>query len=104
MAVTRQPGQFSPSEFQTGLCDICDDWKVCLCGAFCHLCLTITIANDMDECCLCGIGMPIRSVYRTKYNINGSMCNDYLTTCFCMSCASCQLKRDIKRRQEQGIF
>lgn len=26
----------------------------------------------MDECCLCGLSMAIRSVYRTKYNIQVS--------------------------------
>lgn len=35
----------------------------------CPLCVGCSTASDMDECCLCGLGMPIRSVYRTKYNI-----------------------------------
>lgn len=41
-------------------------------GFFCYYCLGCSIASDMDECCLCGLGMPIRSVYRTKYNIKVS--------------------------------
>lgn len=32
-----------------------------------------SIASDMNECCLCGLGMPMRSVYRTKYNIQVSI-------------------------------
>ncbi|XP_041816479.1 placenta associated 8, tandem duplicate 2 [Chelmon rostratus] len=104
MAVTNQPGRYQVSEFQTGLCDICDDKSVCCYGMWCYMCLGCSIANDMDECCLCGLGMPIRSVYRTKYNIQGSMCEDFITSYFCPCCATCQLKRDIERRKEQGIF
>lgn len=96
MAVTTQPGKFQPSNFQTGLFECCDDCGVCehtlspfrnpfkcsrlLLTRFylsrsgwytllCPLCVGCSIASDMDECCLCGLGMPIRSVYRTKYNI-----------------------------------
>lgn len=39
------------------------------CTLMCPLCAGCSIASDMDECCLCGLGMPIRSVYRTRYNI-----------------------------------
>ncbi|KAM6902819.1 placenta-specific gene 8 protein-like isoform 2-T2 [Xenentodon cancila] len=104
MAVTNQPGRYEPSDFQTGLCNFCDDCGTCCYGFFCFPCLSCSIASAMDECCLCGIGMPIRSVYRTRYNIRGSMCNDFLATTFCLVCATCQLKRDIDRRKEQGIF
>lgn len=52
-----------------------------LCGAFCLLCLGCSIASDMDECCLCGAQMPMRSVYRTKYNINVSLHSVYLSLC-----------------------
>ncbi|MGH0152897.1 UNVERIFIED_CONTAM: hypothetical protein FKN15_049701 [Acipenser sinensis] len=34
----------------------------------------------------------------------GSLCNDWLCTTFCMVCATCQLKRDIDKRKEQGTF
>ncbi|CAJ1070102.1 placenta-specific gene 8 protein-like [Xyrichtys novacula] len=104
MAVRNQPGRFEPSEFQTGLCDCCSDCGTLFYGWCCYCCLGCSIASAMDECCLCGLGMPIRSVYRTKYNINGSMCQDFLATAFCPLCATCQLKRDIDRRKEQGIF
>lgn len=99
MAVTVQPGSYQRSDFQTGLCDCCDDVGTCklasclsffkniksqLCifivarsqlssgclGLWCYPCLGCTIASAMDECCLCGLGLPIRAVYRTKYNIS----------------------------------
>ncbi|XP_012725140.2 placenta-specific gene 8 protein [Fundulus heteroclitus] len=104
MAVTNQPGRFEPSDFQTGLCDICDDCGTCCYGWFCFPCLGCSIASDMDECCLCGINMAIRSVYRTRYNIRGSLCKDYMAYFFCPVCATCQLKRDIDLRKKQGVF
>ncbi|MEQ2293756.1 hypothetical protein AMECASPLE_036848, partial [Ameca splendens] len=69
MAVTNQPGRYEPSDFQTKLCDCCEDCGTCMFGFFCFPCLGCSIASDMDECCLCGTGMPIRAVYRTRYNI-----------------------------------
>ncbi|MCI4388620.1 hypothetical protein PGIGA_G00088030 [Pangasianodon gigas] len=78
MEVTTQPGPFAPSDFQTGLFECCDDCGTCAYGCCCLTCLGCTIASNMGECCLCGLGMPIRSVYRTKYNIKGSMCKDFM--------------------------
>ncbi|KAF7647183.1 hypothetical protein LDENG_00176270 [Lucifuga dentata] len=74
MAVTTQPGAYAPSDFQTGLCDFCSDCGTCCHGLCCFPCLACSIASDMDECCLCGMNPAIRSVYRTRYNINGSLC------------------------------
>ncbi|XP_040014171.1 placenta-specific gene 8 protein-like isoform X1 [Xiphias gladius] len=68
------------------------------------MCLGCSFASDMDEFCLCGLSMSILSVYRTKCNIRGSMCGDFMAVTFCPFCATCQLRRDIDRRKEQGIF
>uniref|UniRef100_A0A673MH79 Placenta associated 8, tandem duplicate 1 n=1 Tax=Sinocyclocheilus rhinocerous TaxID=307959 RepID=A0A673MH79_9TELE len=67
MEVTSQPAAFEPKDFHTGLMSCCEDTSVCCCGCFCLPCLGCSIASEMNECCLCGLGMPIRSVYRTKY-------------------------------------
>ncbi|KAG7274057.1 hypothetical protein CRUP_030779 [Coryphaenoides rupestris] len=104
MAVTNQPGRYAPTEFQTGLCDFTSDFSTCMYGLCCYPCLGCTIAGDMGEFCLCGLSMSIRSVYRTKYNIQGSLCSDYMTYVCCPLCATCQLKRDIDLRKEQGSF
>ncbi|XP_076020363.1 placenta associated 8, tandem duplicate 2 [Genypterus blacodes] len=104
MAVTNQPRPFAPSEFQTGLCDFCSDCGTCCYGLCCYPCMACSIAGDMDECCLCGFTVTMRSVYRTKYNINGTLCGDYMTHMCCPICSTCQLKRDVERRKEQGIF
>ncbi|XP_059395402.1 placenta-specific gene 8 protein-like [Carassius carassius] len=104
MEVTSQPAAFEPQDFHSGLMSCCDDVGVCCCGLFCLPCLGCSIACDMNECFLCGLGMPIRSVYRTKYNIPGSMCTDFMVAYCCMSCAACQMKRDIKIRKSNGTL
>uniref|UniRef100_G1KKF2 Placenta associated 8 n=1 Tax=Anolis carolinensis TaxID=28377 RepID=G1KKF2_ANOCA len=77
--------------------------KVC-CGMFCYMCLGCQVAADMNECCLCGTSMALRSVYRTRYRIPGSLCDDFCTVLCCPVCSLCQIKRDINRRRELGIF
>ncbi|KAL1266946.1 hypothetical protein QQF64_002621 [Cirrhinus molitorella] len=104
MAFTSQPAAFAPTDFDSGLMSCCDDMSVCCYGYFCLPCLGCSIASDMNECCCCGLGMTIRSVYRTKYNIQGSMCTDWCVGNFCMSCAACQMKRDIDMRKRNGQF
>uniref|UniRef100_A0A8C0GQ57 Placenta associated 8 n=1 Tax=Chelonoidis abingdonii TaxID=106734 RepID=A0A8C0GQ57_CHEAB len=58
----------------------------------------------MNECCLCGGSVAMRTLYRTKYGIPGSICSDFCTILWCGLCSLCQLKRDINRRKEMGIF
>ncbi|NWI93761.1 PLAC8 protein, partial [Pitta sordida] len=105
--IVTQP-QFSVAqqkgEWQTGLMDCCSDCGVCLCGTFCYMCLGCQVASDMDEFCLCGSSVAMRTLYRTRYNIPGSILNDFCAFWCCTACALCQLKRDINRRKEQGIF
>ncbi|NWW32648.1 PLAC8 protein, partial [Panurus biarmicus] len=96
---TRQSG-----EWQTGLLDCCSDCGVCICGTFCFPCLACQVAGDMDECCLCGSSVAMRTLYRTKYNIPGSILGDFCSIWCFSPCALCQLKRDINRRKEMGIF
>uniref|UniRef100_A0A674I8K1 Placenta associated 8 n=1 Tax=Terrapene triunguis TaxID=2587831 RepID=A0A674I8K1_9SAUR len=90
--------------WQTGLMDCCSDCGVCLCGVFCFYCLGCQVASDMNECCLCGSSVAMRTLYRTRYGIPGSICSDFCTTLWCGICSLCQLKRDINIRKEMGIF
>uniref|UniRef100_A0A8C3M8Y7 Placenta associated 8 n=1 Tax=Geospiza parvula TaxID=87175 RepID=A0A8C3M8Y7_GEOPR len=55
--------------WQTGLMDCCSDCGVCCCGMFCFPCLACQVAGDMNECCLCGTSVAMRTLYRTRYNI-----------------------------------
>uniref|UniRef100_A0A8C9XFX1 Placenta associated 8 n=1 Tax=Sander lucioperca TaxID=283035 RepID=A0A8C9XFX1_SANLU len=104
MAVTNQPGSYAPSDFQTGLFDVCKDCGTCCYGVLCYWCIGWSIASNMNEFFLCGHSTAIRSVYRTKYNIRGSVCNDFMLDVCCPCCTIYQLKTDIDRRKEQGIF
>ncbi|NXI41299.1 PLAC8 protein, partial [Galbula dea] len=90
--------------WQTGLMDCFSDCGVCLCGLFCFNCLGCQVAGDMGECCLCGTSVAMRTLYRTRYNIPGSIMDDWSSMLCCAMCALCQLKRDIKMRKELGIF
>ncbi|EPY76931.1 placenta-specific gene 8 protein-like protein, partial [Camelus ferus] len=60
------------SNWQTGMCDCFSDCGVCLCGTFCFTCLAIQVASDMNECCLCGTSVAMRTLYRTRYGIPGT--------------------------------
>ncbi|KAF2984304.1 hypothetical protein EK904_000692 [Melospiza melodia maxima] len=75
-----------------------------LCGMFCFFCLNCQVAGDIDECCLCGSSVAMRTLYRTRYNIPGSILRDFCSIWCCTPCALCQLKRDINRRRAMGIF
>ncbi|XP_048797769.1 placenta-specific gene 8 protein-like [Lagopus muta] len=90
--------------WQTGLMDCFTDWSVCCCGLFCFPCLACTVAGDMNECCLCGTSVAMRTLYRTRYNIPGSICSDCCISSCCLVCSVCQIKRDINRRRAMGIF
>ncbi|NXI27153.1 PLAC8 protein, partial [Sterrhoptilus dennistouni] len=102
------PPQFSVTHqrgaWQTGLMDCCSDCGVCFCGMFCLPCLSCQVAGDMDECCLCGSSVAMRTLYRTRYNIPGSILGDFCAITCCGPCALCQLKRDINRRKATGTF
>ncbi|KAM9238086.1 placenta-specific gene 8 protein-like [Dugong dugon] len=105
--IVTQPGYGPPvqvSNWHTGLCDCFTDCEVCLCGAFCTSLLAHQIASDMNECCLCGTSVAMRTLYRTRYGIPGSICDDYLVTLCCLQCSLCQMRRDIKRRIATRTF
>ncbi|KFV14840.1 Placenta-specific 8, partial [Pterocles gutturalis] len=90
--------------WQTGLMDCCSDCGVCLCGTFCFPCLGCQVAGAMNECCLCGTSVAMRALYRKTPGSLGSICSDFCTAMCCSPCSLCQLKRDINRRRQMGIF
>uniref|UniRef100_A0AC11D3B2 Placenta associated 8 n=1 Tax=Ovis aries TaxID=9940 RepID=A0AC11D3B2_SHEEP len=74
VVIVTQPGVASGpvpqnSNWQTGMCDCFSDCGVCLCGTFCFTCLACQVASDMNECCLCGTSVAMRTLYRTRYGI-----------------------------------
>eukprot|EP00062_Callorhinchus_milii_P004882 gi/632944188/ref/XP_007887362.1/ PREDICTED: placenta-specific gene 8 protein-like [Callorhinchus milii] len=81
--------------WNTSLMSCCDDLQICLCGLFCPFCLGCEIAGAMGECCCCGTSVAMRTLIRTKYNIQGSICNDHCIHECCLMCSLCQMKREI---------
>ncbi|OWK13594.1 PLAC8, partial [Cervus elaphus hippelaphus] len=72
VVIVTQPGVGSGpapqnSNWQTGMCDCFRDCG--LCGTFCFTCLACQVAADMNECCLCGATVAMRTLYRTRYGI-----------------------------------
>ncbi|XP_014350438.2 placenta associated 8, tandem duplicate 2 [Latimeria chalumnae] len=100
-AVTHQP---QPSEWKSGVFDCFEDKSICILGLCCLPILGCKIASNMDECCLCGVSVAMRSVYRTKYNIPGSICSDFMWSIVFAPCTFCQLQRDINERKAHGIL
>uniref|UniRef100_A0A8C2PJC1 Placenta associated 8 n=1 Tax=Capra hircus TaxID=9925 RepID=A0A8C2PJC1_CAPHI len=80
VVIVTQPGVASGpvpqnSNWQTGMCDCFSDCGVCLCGTFCFTCLACQVASDMNECCLCGTSVAMRTLYRTRYGIPVNLYN-----------------------------
>nr|AFK10656.1 placenta-specific 8 [Callorhinchus milii] len=104
VVVIQQPGftSYALTEWNTSMMSCCDDVGICLCGLFCTVCLGCQVAGAMDECCCCGTSVAMRTLIRTKYNIQGSICNDFCTHMFCLPCSICQMKREINHQQRKG--
>ncbi|XP_056133759.1 placenta-specific gene 8 protein-like [Lampris incognitus] len=107
--------------WSTGLCDCCDDMSACCYGFWCFPCFACsTSASFGENVCLplCDIlspaitaycGLPfcappallsLRVAVRHRYGLQGTICNDILTSCFCELCAWCQIAREIKIRKK----
>ncbi|XP_077158406.1 placenta-specific gene 8 protein-like [Paroedura picta] len=105
--IMAQPQRYLPTrtfEWQTDLYDCGNNCRICLCGTFCFYCLGCNVAKDMDECCCCGSSVAMRTRYRTQYQIPGTICSDCLIASCCAPCSLCQLRRDIDKRKDLGIF
>ncbi|XP_029356135.1 cornifelin homolog A-like [Echeneis naucrates] len=107
--------------WNTGLFDCFDDVKSCCYGFWCCPCLACTVSGKFGEnrclplCDLCSpaitaaCGIPLcappaalalRVGIRHKYGIQGSLCKDIATSCFCMWCSWCQMHRELKNRKK----
>ncbi|CAM2112688.1 unnamed protein product [Caretta caretta] len=81
--VTSQPqfgiASVARNSWQTDTFDCCSDCKVCACGTFGFCCLGCKVAKDMGECCCCGTSVAMRTLYRTRYRIPGTLLCDCCT-------------------------
>uniref|UniRef100_W5M7B9 Cornifelin n=2 Tax=Lepisosteus oculatus TaxID=7918 RepID=W5M7B9_LEPOC len=98
-------GQPSVS-WQTGLTDCCADTKICLCGGFCPCVLACQLAEQNGECfclpLLDGSMLALRTGMRARYNIQGSVCSDWVALSFCTACALCQMAREMKHQRAKA--
>jgi len=95
------------NSWDTGICDCCDDVKVCCTSWFCHICnVAYQRSATEDRECTCGDCMFVwcyphgamvatRGAIRAKYQIEGSCCGDWCTLTFCTVCAIAQQTRQL---------
>ncbi|XP_027868424.1 cornifelin homolog [Xiphophorus couchianus] len=73
-----------------------------LCGAFIPCILGCKVAQDNgDSCCLPflpGAMIALRTSIRSKYNIEGSVCDDWVVMACLPLCGLCQMAREQKMR------
>ncbi|XP_035509486.1 cornifelin homolog [Morone saxatilis] len=107
------------TEWNTGLFECCEDTSSCCYGFWCCPCLACTVSGTFGEnSCLplcdifspaitaaCGLplcappaGLSMRVALRHRYGLEGSLCRDIATSCFCGWCSWCQMHRELKYR------
>ncbi|XP_078335509.1 placenta-specific gene 8 protein-like isoform X2 [Crassostrea virginica] len=95
-------GRPPPRQWSSGLCGCFSDMDSCLgvffCGNGCYPCYLSYKLNE--SCCLpCVLGggtwlLALRVKMRAENNIEGSILNDFYTSCCCAECVMCQLSRE----------
>lgn len=92
--------------WNTQLCDCCADMKICCCVFWLGQCYYGCIADRMGENCCVGYSgysggcvpgghLAMRSHFRGKHGIEGSICDDCCVMTCCVPCGMCQLAREM---------
>uniref|UniRef100_A0A672ICN6 Plac8 onzin related protein 2 n=1 Tax=Salarias fasciatus TaxID=181472 RepID=A0A672ICN6_SALFA len=109
------------SDWNTGLCDCCEDTSTCCYGFWCCPCLACTcqIISERTGVCLplcdlfspaifAAFGIPLfvppavlslRSLLSIA-SLQGSLCKDIAVSCFCSTCSWCQIHRKLKEHRK----
>jgi len=116
-------------EWQTGICDCGKDCTICFitcifpCVTFGEIASALIERDPNNQCDMCFIQGAIywllshipccvvtlytyrwRTKLRNRYNLKGTPFEyDLLTHCFCLCCALCQERRELKVRQPEGV-
>ena len=99
-------------EWQFGLFSCIKGGGVCKClkMTFCMCCMngraiSVGLERGYVGCCLCGLpGLCcLRTKLRTKYNIEGTKCEDSASCMFCLPCTSCQFIQEVEYQQKIDI-
>ncbi|XP_042340107.1 cornifelin homolog A-like [Plectropomus leopardus] len=112
------------TNWNSDLCGCCTDASICCYGFWCCPCMACSVAgNNGENRCLplcdilspaivaaCGIplcvppaALALRVGIRHKYGIQGSICKDIATSCFCECCSYCQMHRELKYRNSNKV-
>ncbi|AWO96330.1 putative cornifelin [Scophthalmus maximus] len=90
------------SDWSSNVCDCCDDCGICLCATFIPCILGCKVAQDNgDSCCvpfLPGAMIALRTSMRSRYHIQGSVCDDWVVMACLPLCGLCQMAREQKMR------
>ncbi|XP_070570665.1 cornifelin homolog [Ptychodera flava] len=92
--------------------DCCTDKGLC-CKTFCCPCcvvhrIALQVGETENACllayCVQGNIWPLRTKLRTMVNIEGSICDDCVSSCFCGYCVACQLSKEADLLEKEGIL
>ncbi|KAL0970240.1 hypothetical protein UPYG_G00239250 [Umbra pygmaea] len=110
--VIQQPRAFAQTmtsnQWSSEICDCTDDMSMCCFAFWCFPCFTCITAKEFGEC-LClplldyfgmNVSLAMRSTMRQRYGIEGTMCKDCACSFFCLPCSWCQMKREMKIRNQ----
>uniref|UniRef100_A0A3Q3K167 Plac8 onzin related protein 2 n=1 Tax=Monopterus albus TaxID=43700 RepID=A0A3Q3K167_MONAL len=107
------------TSWSSGLCDCCESASTCKNQyAYCNRqrnrslkdLIFIPLCDMLTPAVLTACGVPLiappaalslRAAMRNRYNIQGSLCNDIIVSCFCSWCLWCQMHRELKHRKKQ---
>ncbi|XP_041650194.1 cornifelin homolog [Cheilinus undulatus] len=102
VTVTQYAVSSRSSDWSSNVCDCCEDCGICLCASFLPCILACQVAQDHgDSCCLAflpGAMIALRTSIRSKYNIEGSVCDDWVVMACLPLCGLCQMAREQKAR------
>ncbi|XP_043099289.1 cornifelin homolog B-like [Puntigrus tetrazona] len=110
---SHQPKPFvmahTSNQWSSGICDCCQDVAECCFSFWCFPCFACSVARKHGEClclpvldsfgCIPPITMAMRVSVRSRYGIQGTICNDCVYSTFCGVCAWCQMSREMNVRE-----
>ncbi|XP_017345460.1 placenta-specific gene 8 protein [Ictalurus punctatus] len=106
--------------WSSGLFHCCQDMDSCCLAFWCFPCFTCKTSSKFGESlclplvdllgpllmaatglgiCVPPVTLSMRVAIRHKYQIPGSLCEDILVSCFCVTCSWCQMNREISHRK-----
>ncbi|KAK7888999.1 hypothetical protein WMY93_024559 [Mugilogobius chulae] len=112
------------NNWNSGLLDCCDSCSTCCYGFFCCPCMACSVSGSFGEhrclplCDMCGPSitaacalplcvppatLALRVAIRHRYGIQGTVCKDICTSCFCVWCSWCQMHRELKYRKKDTV-